>query len=156
MQCYLNLHSIWYNIHNNHIDAHNGICACSTLLNELPACNRSKYSNLISGYSISVLNSCMNSISLHFEWCGNSWDSSCAKSQFNQAVINAIREISKTDRNYSKCEINSILIIQNLIILLIQYFWELWLVLWWVDVSFLSAVVGHFNWPVGYLCWVGV
>lgn len=46
--------------------------------------------SIIFGYSLSVLNSCMNAIALHFEWCGNAWDSSCKTSQFYQAVINAI------------------------------------------------------------------
>mmetsp|Transcript_145084 Transcript_145084/g.464966 ORF Transcript_145084/g.464966 Transcript_145084/m.464966 type:complete len:550 (-) Transcript_145084:111-1760(-) len=46
-------------------------------------------SSFMFGYSICVLNSCGELISVNFEWCGNDWQSDCIASRGSQGLINA-------------------------------------------------------------------
>lgn len=46
-------------------------------------------SSFLYGYSICVLNSCMDLIPVVFQWCGNDWQSNCLASRACQGLINA-------------------------------------------------------------------
>eukprot|EP00429_Kryptoperidinium_foliaceum_P110891 CAMPEP_0176318672 /NCGR_PEP_ID=MMETSP0121_2-20121125/69901_1 /TAXON_ID=160619 /ORGANISM="Kryptoperidinium foliaceum, Strain CCMP 1326" /LENGTH=90 /DNA_ID=CAMNT_0017660985 /DNA_START=87 /DNA_END=356 /DNA_ORIENTATION=+ len=46
-------------------------------------------SSFLFGYSICVLNSCMDLIAVALEWCGNDWQSDCIGSRTRQGLVNA-------------------------------------------------------------------
>lgn len=47
-------------------------------------------SSFLFGYSICVLDSCAELISVVFEWCGNEWQVDCLESRRRQGIVNAL------------------------------------------------------------------